>query len=254
MPVSSPIENSYEGAPAKLLFCASGSLLALWLNQGPPLVFLALATTARAMARIDLKLLLKLYLFLAVILVICLLGAAWLPKIGPASLPVGGLSAITLKMSLQPVLRMLISANLTLGLVLTTSSGALARFIASLPLPNCLFIPVSVAFRFVPTFLNELTAVREALLVRTRRTLLKTALLSPWLLWRGFMGPLIFRALSSADDLAVAVEMKNLSRANLHWAKPPVLDGRDGPALSLAAAVAAAAIWLQYNPEFWVTR
>jgi energy-coupling factor transport system permease protein len=167
---------------------------------------------------------------------------------------VGGLSAVTLKMSLQPALRMLISANLNLVLVLTTSSGALARFLASLPLPNWLFIPISVAFRFIPTFLNELAAVREALLVRTRRSLLKTALISPWLIWRGFMGPLILRALSSADELAVAVEIKGLSRENLGWKKPPVLTGRDGPALSLAAAVAAAAVWLQYNPQFWVTR
>ncbi|MDR2351621.1 MAG: energy-coupling factor transporter transmembrane protein EcfT, partial [Deltaproteobacteria bacterium] len=46
-------------------------------------------------------------------------------------------------------------------------------------------------------------------------------------LWRGFFIPLVFRALASADELSLALEMKGLKREALTWPRPPIFTRKD---------------------------
>ena len=249
MPDSSTTENpparpdDFGGAPVKLLFCIAGSLLALYLTHWPALLFLGLATTMGALRLVEIRLMLKIYLALAIILALCLMGAAWLPR--PGSFPAARAPGLSLKFAILPALRMLVSANLLVSLVMSSSSAALMRLLSAIPWPNWLFIPLAVALRFIGTFITELAQVREALVIRTRQSLWRTVIARPGLLWRGFLVPMTFRALGGADDLAIAVEMKGIERRALNWPRTKLFKRRDIPPLLIGLAVLAVAVYLQ---------
>jgi energy-coupling factor transport system permease protein len=145
---------------------------------------------------------------------------------------------------------MLVSANLLLSLVLSCSFSSLMRLMAALARPDWLFIPLSVAVRFVGTFMAELAMVREALIIRTRQSLIRTVLTRPWLLWRGFLVPMTFRALGGADDLAIAVDMKGIRRRAMTWPGEKLFKKKDIPILLSGLAAVGGALFLQLSA--WV--
>ncbi|MDR2353947.1 MAG: energy-coupling factor transporter transmembrane protein EcfT, partial [Deltaproteobacteria bacterium] len=164
-----PIENNlaqdfYHGAPLKLIFAFTASILALALSEFPPLAFLACLSLLWSSRHVKSKTLLKAHLFLLVFLIICLVGSAFIPTLGGPSASQN--QGISVKMAVLPSLRVMISLNMTLALVLSTPVDALARLVAALKLPNVLFVPLTIIFRFVGTFFIELVRVREALLSR----------------------------------------------------------------------------------------
>jgi energy-coupling factor transporter transmembrane protein EcfT len=256
MPDLSTIEGrvdrpgNFEGAPVGLLFCIAGSLLALYLTKPPALLFLGLASTVQALRLVEVKLMLKVYLAFAILLALCLTGAAWLPMLGPfpaGRIPADQIPGLSIKFAVLPALRMLVSANLLISLVMSSSFSALMRLMSTLARPDWLFIPLSVAVRFVGTFIAELALVREALIIRTRQNLFRTVLTRPWLLWRGFLVPMTFRALGGADDLAIAVDMKGIKRKAMTWPGEKFFKKKDIPVLLSGLATIVMALFLQLS-------
>ncbi|MDR1296975.1 MAG: energy-coupling factor transporter transmembrane protein EcfT [Deltaproteobacteria bacterium] len=240
-------DEGYHGAPVKLLFCFCGSLLCLYLSAWPPLALLALVTSARAVRRVGFVLMLKIYLALAVILAVCLLGVKYLPSLSSFQMA-RGRPGPGLTFTVIPALRMTVTANLTMCLVMTTPTAALSRLLSAFIRPDWLFIPLTVVLRFVATFLTELTLVREALTARMRTSLGHLALTRPHLLWRGFLVPMTFRTLGGADDLAVNLEIRGLRRRALIWPRPGLFSKFDVPALILGALTLAACLVLNSAP------
>ncbi|MDR1042004.1 MAG: hypothetical protein LBR80_17920 [Deltaproteobacteria bacterium] len=236
-------ESAYHGAPVKLVFAAGSSVLALLFSSWQPLALLALFSLLWSAGRVRLSLLVKAHLLVFALLALCVLGASYLPSI-PGLRRGGGVSV---RATVLPALRVAVSLNMTLALVLSSPASALSRFTAALRLPDAIFVPVSVVLRFVGVFVSELTQVKEALMARTGQTPLRTALTRPWRLWRGFFTPMVFRALASSDSLALALEMKGLRARSLFWERPPLLPPGDRRRLAAGLAAMALCVMAQYR-------
>jgi energy-coupling factor transporter transmembrane protein EcfT len=186
----------------------------------------------------------SLFLIFAVMLLATILAMAL--SLSSLSMP-RGWSALgrSLVYSVMPALRMMISANLALVLVLTTPSASLSRLLATIIKADWLFIPLTVVLRFLAAFLAQLGLVREALLVRTRRLLILTAICHPAILWRGLIVPMTFQTLKTADQLAISLEMKGLTRKALFWPRPKLFTKSDVGAIVTALIVLAVSITLR---------
>ncbi|MDR1655971.1 MAG: energy-coupling factor transporter transmembrane protein EcfT [Deltaproteobacteria bacterium] len=222
-----------------------------WLSEHQSLVLCGLSPlaailvyfTVRAIAAKDLWYFVKGFLISFFILMSLLIVLAMSLTLASIQMP-RGLGAIkrTIAYSIMPTLRIMISANLALVLVLTTPSASMSRFLAAVLRTDWLFIPMTVVLRFLAAFLAQLGLVREALMVRTRRGLFLIALTRPAILWRGLLVPMTFQTLKTADQLAISLEMKGLSRRALFWARPKLLSKRD--LISLLAGLGTAGLSL----------
>ena len=143
-----------------------------------------------------------------------------------------------------PFLRMLISVNLLLMLSLSTPVQELFNRLRVARLPSWLQIPLSVAIRFIPTFLGDCAQIRDAARLRPGKGLAG--------MWRGMVVPLIFRVLYSADDLAMAAELKGINAAQKTRSETlPSLQQRDYVLLAVAFVALCAAGALQlFGPHF----
>jgi len=219
----------------KLLLCLTGSLAAIILTSPLSLGLLAAFTAALALGAARLTTVLKVCLFATFMLAFAFGFSALI------GLAVPGLMRWNAFSLSVPFLRMLISINLLLMLALSTPVQVLFARLQSLRLPGWLHIPLSVAVRFVPTFIGDCSQIRDAARLRPGKGLTG--------LWRGLAVPLVFRTLYSADDLAMAAELKGISTTGLasdrkQWSR------RDGLVLSLACCVLIAASLLQtYGPQ-----
>ncbi|MDR3204703.1 MAG: energy-coupling factor transporter transmembrane protein EcfT [Deltaproteobacteria bacterium] len=228
-----------------LIFCLFGSMLALYLRTWPPLALLVLITFIRAYILLGPRLLIKIHLILALLLLICLSGVVLTPSFRSfgGARPAPGLNA-TMAYTIIPMLRMSVSANLALSLAFRVPTSQISSLIGAAVKFDWLFIPLTVVLRFIGAFLAEINLVRDALMVRTRKSLLKTFFTRPWILWRGFFVPMTFRTLAAADDLAISLEMRGLRRSALFWPRPPIVTKKDAPALAAAIVTLIACLLL----------
>ena len=105
-------------------------------------------------------------------------------------------------------------------------------------LPGVLSIPLSVAIRFIPTFVDDCKQIRDVVRLRPGNGFLS--------LWRGVMVPLVFRTLASADDLAIAAELKGLSPdKKMTMTATTVFSRRDAWVLTGAVTLMAVAVGIQ---------
>lgn len=118
-------------------------------------------------------------------------------------LAVPGLFAWNTLTLMIPFLRMLIIVTLLLHLAMSTPAQVIMRLLQGLHLPGFVRLPLSVAIRFIPTFMDDCKQIGEAARLRPGKGMLS--------MWRCLAVPLVFRTLSSADDLAIAAELKGLS-------------------------------------------
>ena len=222
----------------KLLLCAGGSIATIILSSPLSLGLLVLCTTALALGAARPAVICKVYLF-GTLMFLLALGCSAL--IGLAVPGLMNWDAFSLGV---PFLRLLVSVNLLLTLALSTPVQVLFTRLQSLRLPSWLHIPLSVAIRFIPTFLHDCAQIRDAARLRPGKGISG--------LWRGLMVPMIFRMLFSADDLAMAAELKGIGGARRpRSADTPRMAGRDRLLLSLAVCVICAAAALQlYGPQF----
>ncbi len=149
------------------------------------------------------------------------------------------LSTVTL-----PFSRLAVSVNLILPLAFQASLSGLMATMNRLKLPGLIKLPLMVTIRFLPCFLNDLQQLRQTVRLRFRgRSGFFFWLRRPGLWWRVFFLPLVVRLMRSADELAVASELKGLSAETDFGGAPWSLKRGDllaiaGGALALAGAAA----------------
>jgi energy-coupling factor transport system permease protein len=222
----------------KLLLCFAGSITTIVLSSPLSLGLLASVTTALALGAARPATILKVYLVSACMFVFAFGFSALI------GLAVPDLVRWSLFSLAVPFLRMLVSINLLLTLALSTPVHVLFARLQSLRLPPWLHIPLTVAIRFIPTFLGDCAQIRDAARLRPGKGLSG--------LWRGIAVPLVFRMLYSADDLAVAAELKGIGSTDRVFGNAqPAYSSRDGLVLALSVCVLCAAVILQqFGPQF----
>ena len=141
-------------------------------------------------------------------------------------------------MAISPFLRLAAMANVVMPLAMGSSVPSLLAALSRPWLPGLVKLPLMVALRFVPTIASDLAQLRDAVIIRFqgRRGVLFW-LWRPFLFFRVFLQPLVVRLIRSADDLALAAELKGLRPGiDLGGRRAPV--GRADKAALLLAAIA----------------
>ncbi|MDL2260224.1 energy-coupling factor transporter transmembrane protein EcfT [Deltaproteobacteria bacterium OttesenSCG-928-K17] len=145
-----------------------------------------------------------------------------------------------------PFTRLAISINLILPLALNASLSGLAGTMNRLKMPGLIKLPLMVTIRFIPSFLNDLQQLRQAVRLRFRgRGGFFFWLRRPVLWWRVFFLPLVVRLIRTTDELAVASELKGLSVETDFGRQALHLKAADGLAIAGAALAIAGASILQ---------
>jgi energy-coupling factor transport system permease protein len=109
-------------------------------------------------------------------------------------------------------IRVCIMINVSLVVALSSTLSNIVSAIKSLHLPVVIYLPLSIVIRFVPSFINEIKLIAESLKIRGVRVTPLLMIRHPGLFLRFIMIPTIVRALHSADDLAIAAEMKGVGK------------------------------------------
>lgn len=222
----------------KLFLCVSGSITTIILSSPLSLGFLAVVSTCLALCAARPSTIAKVYLFAFLMLSFALGFSALI------SLAVPGLMRWNAFSLSVPFLRILISVNLLLVLALSTPVQDLFNRLQSWKLPTWVHVPLSVAIRFVPSFISDCAQIRDAARLRPGRGFRR--------FFRGLAVPLIFRMLYSADDLAMAAELKGIGQARrTAFSSGQGMGRRDAAVVALAVMVLCAAAAAQYyGPQF----
>lgn len=224
-------------ARLKLVLCAGVSVAAIIFSSACSLFVLLCGATALALGATSLRTVCFAWLA-STLMMLMTTGFSW----GLSHFVPGMFSWDILRLSV-PYLRMLIAVMLLLSLALSTPVHTVLEKLSSLRLPGLLAIPLSVAIRFIPTFIDDCKQIRDVARLRPRRGLLAV--------WRGLVVPLVFRMLASADDLAVAAELKGVDPAQKLCAEPAAgFAARDYWIAASALACIGVAIMLQlWGPQ-----
>jgi energy-coupling factor transport system permease protein len=224
----------------QLLVLAAASAMALTITQPLALLVLAFFTAVYAFTRVNASTLMKIYLVLFVLNAIMLLFIRLLAQFIP-NYPVSSL----LNQSI-PFLRIFISMSATVAIALSAPIDELFNNLKMLKLPQVIVLPLSVAIRFIPTFMDDIKQLRDINYVRFDG--LHPALwgLRPITLWRSFCVPLVFRTFHSCEALSVAAELKGVGHTKRETVKKPLLKN-DVIVLLLTALAMAAAVFIEYK-------
>jgi len=213
----------------KMAIGIAASLASLALGNPAALGVLALGSLGYALLLRRGKLLAIVYAFIIgmwVMAIGMLAGMQWLwPEM--AAFEAGKL--------MGPFLRCTVVVNVTLVLALASPIQELLGALKTLRLPFCIYVPLAVMIRFIPTFIEDVRQIGECIRTRGHRITPVSAILRPRLTLRLLLVPLLYRSLRSADELGVAAELKGLGGASR---LTPMQSGRFGRADGLAAAAA----------------
>ena len=177
----------------------------------------------------------------------------WLMSIGcmflmARLLPFGGPPSL-LKM-MVPFMRTTIMVNTILAMALSSRVQTLLAALKSLKLPIWLYVPAAVMIRFIPTFIQDVKQIHEAMKIRGYSPNPVFLLRNPVLSIRLLVAPMLFRALRSADDLGIAAELKGLGQQRtMANYRPQRLTRTDAVAATctLLILVAGALVQLQFG-------
>ncbi|ABM61174.1 energy-coupling factor transporter transmembrane component T family protein [Halorhodospira halophila] len=145
-----------------------------------------------------------------------------------------------------PFLRSAILLNTVLAMALSSRVQGALSALKSLYLPYWLYLPAVSMVRFVPAFLFDIRQVGESVRLKGYKPGPFLLLRHPIASLRLIFMPLLFRALRTADDLAVAAELKGLgggTQASRYRADR--LRSSDWAFLVMAALVVAGSLWLE---------
>ncbi len=223
----------------KLAVCLLSSLSAMGLSNPQALALLAVVSTIYALCAMTPLTLVKTYCFVAFMLVMSLMFTALLSLVMPK------LIKWEIWRFTVPYLRMLVSLNALFALAFSTRIQDVLRELKAFARFAWIQVPLTVAIRFLPTFLDDCGQIMDA--YRLRRPLGKTGVCARiTALWRAFLIPLTFRLLRSADDLAMAAELKGIGGKQAARRKGAAMTRRDGAALGAAILSLAIAVCIQY--------
>lgn len=145
-----------------------------------------------------------------------------------------------------PFLRTFVIFNVVLALALSTRIQAVLSALAAMRLPVWLGLPATVMIRFIPSFVQDVREIRQAMQARGWSAGPSGFLLRPVDSVRLLFMPLVIRALRASDELGVAAELKGV-RGGF---RPTRLNGanlgyRDWTALTVCVLSVATAFILQ---------
>ncbi len=229
----------------KIIICFFCSLSAIILSGILPMTIMVLASVVYALSTGKIKGVLIAYagmtLMLTTSVLFVFLASLFLPEF----------AGIKPERILLPFLRMILMTNAVLVLALTSRIQLVLTSLKGLRLPGWIYIPASVMIRFIPTFINDLGQIRQTLKIRGYAIGPKAFLLHPVATSRLLIAPLVFRALRSADNLAVAAELKGINAKNkiTLWRQEP-MHMRDYLTLVLFFILLCLVFWLQARQGF----
>lgn len=131
----------------------------------------------------------------------------------------------TVMQTIIPFLRMWPLINMALTVALSMEIGGALIALKKMRLPRLIYLPVMVALRFIPGFINDIKQLRDCLLIRGISLNLLTLVCHPNRTLRLLVVPMVIRALRLADELAIAAELKRVGygeglkteKAQLRW-------------------------------------
>ncbi|MDR1658281.1 MAG: energy-coupling factor transporter transmembrane protein EcfT [Deltaproteobacteria bacterium] len=142
------------------------------------------------------------------------------------------------RLAVLPFVRVLISLNTVLPLALHTQLSSLTLTLNRIYVPGIIKLPFLIIVRFIPTFINDVQQLREAVAIRfCGHSGVVFWLRRPRLWWRVYFMPLVVRLIRSADELALAAELKGLSASTDFGTAPLVLGPVDKMVLVLSVTV-----------------
>lgn len=221
----------------KIAVTVLASIITIVLNTiaGLGVLFVFSAGSALAMRRP--ALLLAAWAIVAAILLLAL-GCAALVKMATPAMP-----PVSVWSMLVPFLRLLVMVNVILPLAFCTRVQSLLTSLKGFKLPFCVFIPLAVMVRFIPTFVADIRQIAEALRIRGFNLSLKQFVMHPVLSWRFVTVPLLFRSLKTSEDLGIAAELKGLGMGRtLTPYRRAAWNRRDTVLIAASLAVAAASL------------
>jgi len=109
-----------------------------------------------------------------------------------------------------PFLRMWPLLNMALTVALSMEIGNALMALKKMRLPRIIYLPVMVALRFIPGFINDIKQLRDCLLIRGIALNFYALLRHPNRTLRLLVVPMMVRALRLADELAIAAELKRV--------------------------------------------
>jgi len=109
-----------------------------------------------------------------------------------------------------PFLRTVVMVNTALPLALSSRTQSFLAAFKALRLPFCIYVPLAVMIRFIPTFIEDVRQIRECVKTRGHTLTIFSFFAHPFLTVRLVLMPLLFRSLRSSDELGVAAELKGL--------------------------------------------
>jgi energy-coupling factor transport system permease protein len=229
----------------KLLISVLCSLSAIVLTGTEPLLLLVAVSTAYAFSTRNIKGTLIAYTFVMLMMSTSILFAMGIGMFFPEF---GNIKASRF---LTPFLRMLLMINVMVALALTSRIQSILTSLKSLRLPGFLFIPATVMIRFIPTFIEDVKQIGQTMKMRgypmTPLTLVRHPLRSVRLIF----APVVFRALRSADELAIAAELKGVSASNKITRYEEIrFAGRDYLTVAFTILLLSTAFWMQYKLGF----
>ena len=224
----------------KMAIGIMASLAALSLNSPAALGVLALSSLAYALLLRRGKLLVLVYAMVIgmwIVAVGMLAGLRWLwPE----------MAALETDKLVGPFLRCAVMVNVALALALSSPIQGLLTALKTLRLPFCIYVPLAIMIRFIPTFIEDVRQIGECIRTRGHRLTPASMIGRPRLTLRLLLVPLLYRSLRSADELGVAAELKGLGGASrLTSMQSSRLGLADGLAAVAALIVLAAGVTLQ---------
>ncbi|MGE4469048.1 MAG: energy-coupling factor transporter transmembrane protein EcfT [Desulfovibrio sp.] len=229
----------------KLALCVLSSLSAIVLSAPEALGVLVALSAAYALSTRNLRGILIGYLLVGAMLGMSVLFIVLLSLIWPV------LSEVEMKTLVAPFLRIMLMLNVVFGLALTSRIQSVLTALKSLRLPGFIYIPAAVMIRFIPTFASDFKQIRQALKIRGYPVHPWALIRHPLRSVRVLFVPLVFRALRSADDLAMAAELKAVGGSGgFTRMRQESFGGRDWAVLGVCVAAVLGAVLLQLPHGF----
>ncbi|MDR2460475.1 MAG: energy-coupling factor transporter transmembrane protein EcfT [Deltaproteobacteria bacterium] len=208
---SSKLSNSSRGlvelsCETRLLLTLFASIFSLIFSDVYSLAILLFASAVYLVLETRLKTIVIVYIIFAFMAGIAMLCAHLLGYV------LSGMRSQSPIQALLPMMRLMISVNTIIPLAINARLSGMVNSLNRLKLPGIIKLPLLITIRFIPTFLNDLRQLRVAIRVRFRgRGGFFFWVIRPFLWWRVFFMPLVVRLIRSADELAMAAELKGLS-------------------------------------------
>ena len=191
----------------KMAVSLLASAAVVFLTDPRALALLAAGSSAYALSLRRIRLLLIVYAAVGIMWVLAMGMMTALHALLPQA-PAADLSRLP-----TPFLRTWVMINAALGLALSSRIQTILGALKTLRLPFCIYVPLALMVRFLPTFIEDVRQIVECIRTRGYPVSPLFPLRHPLLTIRLLFMPLLFRSLRSSDELGMAAELKGLGEA-----------------------------------------